>query len=647
MSVARERIDAGVKVSSGGLVTTWKTSSVAVQRPFIAADVVINYLKVESSLVVPVTDTAPFKVEPLRFVAFHPLPSDEDARRGMCAIMNPIIEGLYAPLHSSGNGLAAIAIRTVVPNKGKAVPEYSSFLANKFAQFARLIIPDEYAHQAHLATHEEVVDHQDGVGRTKAMEMVDGPVFDEDETLYASVKDELAQKLRYFVPMSKEKKHNLTRALLGMRTFFYERGVLSRQTRPESAVFFSASGVTHRHLEQYVCEMMQKAQFITQSDFSAFDGSQTAVCRELVDVILRRAFCDEAWDEMKPWLRAMHGNRIQLLGSVLEQWHRRMSGEPFTSDGNTFLTAFTLWLARTFDGHSSEEAFEGLGIFMGDDTISDDVRPESVQRAADIMGFNVEVSIVQRGDPATFCGRLYYGWYGDCSSMTDPVRALSKYHATASKSAVAESIIAAKAYAYLQTDRNTPHVGPLVRELFRQTQAFLDPQYLAYRARDFAPTTLGAGFELSDAAPENTPGAWMDEYFANEVPDFDWELLDMWAETRGHYMTVPCIGALPLKVQHMPRQIDDMYIPGEDPEYTAEEAEADLKDFNKQARREKKPRDVKKPDVSKTARTLGVKPRCRHFAAGRCTFGSKCRFAHDDGSETASTSGASSAGSTA
>lgn len=141
-------------------------------------------------------------------------------------------------------------------------------------------------------------------------------------------------------------------------------------------------------------------------------------------------------------------------------------------------------------------------------------------KAAKLMGFNIEIETVKRGEfGVDFLARIYGPdvWFGDTNSCCDLQRHLAKLHVTTSLPPSIKPIdkLVQKCMGYSLSDPNTPILGPLSKAVLRDCVGRIVPELIGYNNK----------FEPDEQYP-NTLAEWMLEYA--ERLDLDLVGFNMW-----------------------------------------------------------------------------------------------------------------------
>ena len=106
----------------------------------------------------------------------------------------------------------------------------------------------------------------------------------------------------------------------------------------------------------------------------------------------------------------------------------QLSGSCTTTIDNTITNAFISYYAYRLEGLSPEVAYQYLGAYVGDDSVSNN-SARSVELAGKHLGYTIKAEMVSEFEPVPFLSRFFYDcWSGGPNSIQDPMRLMSKIH---------------------------------------------------------------------------------------------------------------------------------------------------------------------------------------------------------------------------
>lgn len=292
-------------------------------------------------------------------------------------------------------------------------------------------------------------------------------------------------------------------------------------------------GKTPLEIAGRVAEICSEADYVNISDYHRMDGTITYTLRQVDRLVCMKAFANHRV-KLNELLKTNVDNKGYLpYGTSFEQGPSHGSGCSATSLFQTLRASFTTYYAfrttrnKNGDYFTPTEAFNAIGIHLGDDGLDADLPTSRHENAARNVGLVLEAGVVQRGERGvTFLARYYSPevWEGSLNSMCDIRRQLSKFHTTVRlpENVQPEQKLVEKAMSYVATDGNTPVVGEFCKRVLLLSQ---------YRPR----TLLGVGnwwskFDGSVQYPNENVGGWMDVDFGIQFPEFDRHLFKKWLD---------------------------------------------------------------------------------------------------------------------
>jgi hypothetical protein len=211
------------------------------------------------------------------------------------------------------------------------------------------------------------------------------------------------------------------------------------------------------------------SEFLTDSDFSKFDGTISRWLRENVEFACYLRWCAPFYrSDLEKLLRAeLNPKAVTQNGLKFDPGCSRLSGSPLTTEGNTLINAFVSYCAARESGLLPSAAFESLGAYYGDDGVSV-VSATFLDTVASDLGLSVKVATKYRGDAVPFLGRLFVDPWTRPDSIQDPLRTLAKIHISFAEDTISDGAVAvSRARGYLATDDFTPIIGEYCRAVLR------------------------------------------------------------------------------------------------------------------------------------------------------------------------------------
>lgn len=228
-----------------------------------------------------------------------------------------------------------------------------------------------------------------------------------------------------------------------------------------------APGKTPREISNRIVEICGFDQ-VTEGDFSRFDGTISLWLRQQLE---QAAYLRWVNHDDLPLLKTLLNNEIgekawTSEGLPYEPQHSRLSGSPLTTDANTIICAFVAYAAAREGGLSHQTAWDLLGIFGGDDSLSP-IKGQYLERAAKNLGMKLKAVRRHAGDIVTFLGRVFpEAFNGGIGSVQDPMRTWRKLPYSFAPIYVSdEQALADKATGLLALDANAPVTSTWCRKV--------------------------------------------------------------------------------------------------------------------------------------------------------------------------------------
>ncbi|APG76284.1 hypothetical protein [Hubei noda-like virus 17] len=256
-------------------------------------------------------------------------------------------------------------------------------------------------------------------------------------------------------------------------------------------------GSNPEQIAQRVADLARSGDSVLETDFSKFDGHQSAWLHYHVEFPAHYLFFKESY---RYKLYELHARELSpkaftSTGKQYSTEFSRLSGTPNTTDGNTLLNAFFQYATAREMQLSPKHAYQAIGLAYGDDGLmSSVIKPEIAIKTAETIGLPVKTNIVRYGEPVTFLSRVFRDPWVCLSSIQEPKRALAKINSTVHPELDIRQAGLMKVSGYLVTDAYTPVIS--------------DWCYAYLRITAQEPTT-----ELAESDAN---------YFAQEYPDTPW-----------------------------------------------------------------------------------------------------------------------------
>jgi hypothetical protein len=232
-------------------------------------------------------------------------------------------------------------------------------------------------------------------------------------------------------------------------------------------------------ITQRVVDVVHGHKSVVPTDYTKFDGTHSEFLVQVELELLLAAFPPEDHLRVKALFLSQYNTVGYTNNDVCYRtvWGR-LSGSPETSLFNTFDNALIgfIALAEIHGGtHPSENhlemAWNGLGVYGGDDGLTCGVPCNKYVAVASTMGLKLKAERVSMGEPVPFLSRLFTEcWVGGYGSITEPTRQLQKLHLTTAGPEVdIGQVCVRKAHGYLLTDPETPVLADWARAVVRIT----------------------------------------------------------------------------------------------------------------------------------------------------------------------------------
>lgn len=389
-------------------------------------------------------------------------PYDEGIQKGKFFVP-PIIDGAFAAMGSKSDDLACVhgrveLMRNETP-KAQTDPNLHVQYLGYMDEFLEFLIP-----KAHLGvpdSSDDVNEHQDRASQRASWlveEELSVPSLIAD--LDAFQKSESYQKCAWPRNITNvDAKHRIDYSRF---MYAFNRGCLKPQK-------WYAFGLKPSEVGELMHDLAQDASVLLEGDFSKWDGSLPHLLRLLERKAGERFFSPPYNNEfmslhdklMMRGGRTRHGVRYYVGSS-------RTSGGADTSAFNTMDDAFVTYCAKRVQGMRPSQAWEKMGLFGGDDNVSN-VRKECLEQVCADLGLRIKIIVREAGSYVGFLGRVYTNPWEHSGSCFDIYRALSKFHYTHKNdpNEKREEILWRKAVCLWVTDSSTPLLGCLARNLLR------------------------------------------------------------------------------------------------------------------------------------------------------------------------------------
>jgi hypothetical protein len=473
----------------------------------------------------------------VRTYQYEPATFDQEARSKIQAFMSPLVHSAFAPANAPSSERRCVEGR--VNGLKKPEPKPSPFVMQCMRDFVVCVVGDTVLEPFDVET---VIEKQTTPAQKLSLlkAVVSGlrlpnvlKCFVKSES-YPDVKD--PRNISTYNDKDKLTMAQFALALSGHLKQFEWYG----------------PGKTPLQVANRVAAICKEADMVNVSDYHRMDGTITYLLRQVDRMVFMKAFKHHR-GVLNDLLKT-NADNIGILphGTTFEQGPSHGSGCSATSTSQTLRAAFAAYLgfrnANRPDGgrYTSGQAFDALGIHLGDDGLDADLPVVNHEWAAKRVGLVLEAGVVQRGHRGvTFLARYYSPdvWTGRLDSMCDVKRQLSKLHVTVRLPAgvTPGSKLVEKALGLVATDANTPVLG----QLATKAVALAD----ARRAPIPGLLSWWAKYEASEQFPNSNADGWMDAEFCTQFPEFDRRLFGDWLSAAG---SIEALLAAPLCAEPKP-----------------------------------------------------------------------------------------------
>jgi hypothetical protein len=286
----------------------------------------------------------------------------------------------------------------------------------------------------------------------------------------------------------------------------------------------------------FICNNAKSHVLIT--DFSRLDGTINIICRTMEESVLLMNFRKTYHEKIRQLYRQLRNQSgFTTHGVKYNVGYSRLSGDPETSNHNTLVALFVIYVAHKLQGFDSDEAWvrtQECSIAGGDDGLIADLELTHFQAACRLCGLKGTADVVQRGgEGVNFLARYYSKdvWYGALDSVTDIKRAVWKFHTTGNlpDPTLKHRKLYAKSLSLLVNDSKTPILGPLCKkavELIDAHGSAKDKKITASEDSDISFTVRTFGNEGS--YPQDGQQDWKVAFAKKQMPGFNIDKFYKW-----------------------------------------------------------------------------------------------------------------------
>lgn len=573
--------------------------------------VLTEYHRHKVGKICPTVYSVPVSVYNYQYDPAHYAPE----KPSLTPFMSPFILGCYAPDKCLNNDKAAIVGRVE-----KVKPSADIVLDQKMLryvdEFARQLIP-----QPHVGAPLDIEDVYAKQNRPSQRMILHRAAMIAD-----TVVEEAIQSFQKAEAYGKINDPRIISTIPGKNKMNYSRYLYAFNHVLRHQKWY-AFGKAPIEIANTVVAICSKASSVVKTDLSRFDGRVSKVLRTLEKIVMVRYFQEYYNAELIEIMATQQNQRaITTYGYKYDTGTTRLSGSPETADFNSMDNAFMAYMAKRNMGQEVEEAWNGLGIYGGDDGLTADVHTDIYVAACTSVGQVLEICEVKQGNSGVeFLARLYGPgvWYGDNNSMCDVPRQLSKFHTTHSLPPNVTPIekLAAKSFSYYLSDRNTPIIGELAKLVVEHYPELVPKKLLGIEY-------YHANVEEMSQYP-NDPGStgWMVDLVQRQLPSFDHDLFQDWISSaiNTHDTTLLLLPPLcvPDDITHVTKEL--VVVNGE----VVQPTPVVTRQVEPAEEEEKKVVVEAKKSYTETHLAIMKTLPCRAFSRGEmCKYGVRCRYKH-------------------
>ncbi|QKI28965.1 hypothetical protein [Forsythia suspensa noda-like virus] len=443
---------------------------------------------------------------------------DLDAKPGMEAFMRPLLDGGFVPDVCEGNDKRFVEER--MKKVATKDADCDQFTYDCMQEFAQLLIPE--AHVVQPREIEEVYERQNKPSQQAIMRNA------ENESPTSVTKQFMKREAYGSVtdPRGISQINGPDKRDYSCFMYAFAEDVMKNQE-------WYAFGKTPVEIAERVATICSRAKVhASNTDFSRMDGRVSSLARLLEKIVMFRAFPVQYHAAMYELMRKQTGlTAVTTFGVRHQTGNARLSGSPETSNFNTLLTAFIAYYTwrrtKKENGayYTPVEAWNKLGIYGGDDGLSEDMNAKIATESAKRMGQVLDLQTVKRGEiGVSFLARRFGPdvWFGDNNSCCDIKRQLAKFHLTVNLPSKLPpwKKLQEKSFAFSLSDSNTPILGEFVVKAL---------ELYPLKASEFKNVlgTWGVEMDVEKQYP-NRYAEWMDDLINSELPDFDVDRFRDW-----------------------------------------------------------------------------------------------------------------------
>jgi len=447
---------------------------------------------------------------------------DMDAKPSLTAFMSPIVNECYAPMKSLANDEVMVSGR-VTKIQHKEVLRPTPFLIRCMHEYVQLRVPEPH----------KLVPWDQEMINSKLDSNSKRHLFNVALDTVADIVDEPSKSFMKAEAYQEVKEPRVITTLPPVNKLTYSSYIYAYTDFSQPAWYaFGKTPVQVAERVSLVCQRAKKRMVMT--DLHRFDGKVSSILRDLESMLLLRAFRKEYHEHI---MAIQEKQKFRPSVTTFGVWYNSMwtrsSGSHetaiFNSDDNAFMAFMALRSTinpTTGTHYSSQEAWDNLGFYGGDDGGTPDVDLAAYVKVCNQVGQQLDIEEIKPDAfGVNFLSRYYTPlvWKGGLDSMCDLRRMITKFHATHNLPANVTPVVklVEKSRSLFVTDANTPMLGQFTSLVVRLAAGMeqTDNGIATFWSRE------------SDNYPNNNQNNWMEAYMLRKMEDVDVKRFATWCDT--------------------------------------------------------------------------------------------------------------------
>jgi hypothetical protein len=377
----------------------------------------------------------------------------EDGKPAGASGTTPLVLGAAViPNNSHSTDLAAVNGRVLKQKNDVTPPPFVKGYANEFVQ---RVVPERLAGIGVPLSVQQVRDRQTKPAQQARYATVASALSIEDEN-----------RLKTFVKVEGYASINdprmITTVDAGLTTLLSGFTLAMKDDVLKEHAWFGA-GLTPDKQIARVRDLALRGKDWLVTDFSRLDGTVSEFLQMFIvkAAYMRWANANHRVDFKNEFMKVFVKRARTKNGVGYDAGWGTRSGSPQTTDGNTMICAFVVYVAYRLLDYTPTEAWAKLGLLYGDDGVhsDDEGLAEALEKAAMLLGLKLKCESIKRGEPVPYLGRFFVDPVVSDDTFQDPMRTIGKLHLTANVNVPASVAMSNKALGYRVTDAKTPIIG--------------------------------------------------------------------------------------------------------------------------------------------------------------------------------------------